>query len=329
MHHKWKNHPQTRRFTLAFYNMFTLILMDTFLGIFCALFIGFYADEVVSVMNMITHFFTETIVVANIRWLMGWPAGLKLNDNVDSFMGQLFLFYSSKWTEILHILPISYHTFVVLISSTGVLGLSMMLSVVSDLIFICSLHIHWFYNGSARIYMHQLQAISGLWKVFRGKKRNILRCRIDSCHYDIDQLLLGTILFTVLFFLLPTVAIYYLYFSLVRFLVFLVHAAIFALLQFLNHFPVHGVTQYLLDSSLFPGGIYFQLLGHSEIASSQTSVYLLLKDKPASFGCVLHYFKGWVSDFFANNSVGNIISCALFGMPIQLTFLFDNSHDIQ
>ena len=272
-------------------------------------------------MNAVTRFFTERIIEANIKWLMGWPAGFKLNDNVDSFMGQLFLFYSYKWTEILHTVPISYHTFVVLTSSTGMLGLSMMLSTISDLLFICVLHINWFYNGSARVYMHQLQAISGLWKLFRGKKRNVLRNRIDSCHYDIDQLLLGTILFSVLFFLLPTVAIYYLYFSLVRFLVFCVHAIIFFLLQVLNHFPIYGITLYLLDSSYFTGGIFFKIIGHSQISSSfsrQTSAYFYIQDQPSSFGCVFYYYSQWISDFFKNNSVKNIISCALFGMPIQL-----------
>lgn len=256
LHENWKNHPQTRRFTINFKNSFALVILDTILGISFAILISYYADDVVSFLNRASIYFMEKIVVANIKWLMGWPAGFKLNDNVDSFMGQLFLFYSSKWTEILHTLPISYHTFIVLTSSTGVLGLSMMLSIISDLLFICSLHIHWFYNGSARIYMHQLQAISGLWKLFRGKKRNVLRNRIDSCHYDIDQLLLGTILFTVLFFLLPTVAIYYLYFSLIRFLVFCVHAIIFSALQILNHFPIYSVLLYIFDSSLFPG-LYF------------------------------------------------------------------------
>lgn len=46
-----------------------------------------------------------------------------------------------------------------------------------------------------------------------GKKRNMLRHRIDSCDYDLDQLLLGTILFTLLTFLFPTIIVYYLTFA--------------------------------------------------------------------------------------------------------------------
>ena len=41
-----------------------------------------------------------------------------------------------------------------------------------------------------------------------GKRWNVLRQRTDSYAYNVDQLFLGTLLFTVSIFLLPTVAIY-------------------------------------------------------------------------------------------------------------------------
>lgn len=43
----------------------------------------------------------------------------------------------------------------------------------------------------------------------------MLRDRLDSCEYDLDQLLLGTIFFTMLFFLMPTVVVYYVLFVVV------------------------------------------------------------------------------------------------------------------
>jgi len=49
-----------------------------------------------------------------------------------------------------------------------------------------------------------------------GKKYNVLRDRLDSCDYKLDQLMLGTILFTLLFFLIPTVIVYYVLFVYVR-----------------------------------------------------------------------------------------------------------------
>jgi hypothetical protein len=46
-----------------------------------------------------------------------------------------------------------------------------------------------------------------------GKKWNVLRQRTDSYAYDVDQLFLGTLLFTVSAFLLPTVVTYAALFS--------------------------------------------------------------------------------------------------------------------
>ena len=58
-------------------------------------------------------------------------------------------------------------------------------------------------------YAGYMAALHSLFHLFRGRKHNVLRGRVDSCEYDHEQLLLGTLLFTVLVFLLPTVAAYY------------------------------------------------------------------------------------------------------------------------
>lgn len=91
----------------------------------------------------------------------------------------------------------------------------MALSLISDLLAFTTLHIYWFYMVAARIFHWQLTILYSLFNLFRGKKRNTLRHRIDSCDYDLDQLLLGTILFTLLTFLFPTIVVYYLTFALV------------------------------------------------------------------------------------------------------------------
>ena len=51
-----------------------------------------------------------------------------------------------------------------------------------------------------------------------GKRYNVLRKRVDSWAYDVDQLLLGTILFTLVAFISPTTLTYYTLFALVRFM---------------------------------------------------------------------------------------------------------------
>ena len=64
-----------------------------------------------------------------------------------------------------------------------------------------------------RLYSLQVSALASLWRLFRGKKWNVLRQRVDSATYDVNQLFIGTLLFTILLFLLPTTSLFYTVFT--------------------------------------------------------------------------------------------------------------------
>jgi len=132
-------------------------------------------------------------------------------------------------------------------------GATMPISLCSDLLSILTLHIYCFYIASARIYNWQLSIIISLFHLFRGKKRNVLRNRIDSCDYGLDQLLLGTILFTLLFFLLPTVFVFYLTFASARMAIISLKALLDTLLACLNHFPLFALMLRIKESGRLPG----------------------------------------------------------------------------
>lgn len=129
----------------------------------------------------------------------------------------------------------------------------MPLSLLSDLLSLMTFHVHCFYVASARMYSWQLSILISLFHLFRGKKRNVLRNRIDSCDYELDQLLLGTILFTLISFLLPTVVVFYLTFALARMSIICVKACLDTLLAGLNHFPLFALMLRIKDSRRLPG----------------------------------------------------------------------------
>ena len=133
----------------------------------------------------------------------------------------------------------------------------MPIALFSDLLSILTLHIYSFYIASARIYNWQLTIIISLFHLFRGKKRNVLRNRIDSCDYDLDQLLLGTILFTLLFFLLPTVLVFYLTFASARMIIISLKAMLETFLACLNHFPLFALMLRVKDSKRLPGMLLY------------------------------------------------------------------------
>lgn len=135
----------------------------------------------------------------------------------------------------------------------------MPIALASDLVSLMTLHIHSFYIASARIYHWQLLTIYSLFHLFRGKKRNVLRNRIDSCDYELDQLLLGTVLFTLLSFLLPTVLVFYSTFAFARSAIIVLKAILDTMLAALNHFPLFALMLRVKDSRRLPGKIFNEL----------------------------------------------------------------------
>ena len=90
---------------------------------------------------------------------------------------------------------------------------------------LATLHLRALHIAMASVYTVYLSALSSLFKLFRGRKFNVLRQRVDSQDYDTEQLLLGTLFFTVLTFLLPTVAAYYTLATVLRAAALSVHAS--------------------------------------------------------------------------------------------------------
>jgi phosphatidylinositol glycan class Q protein len=191
---------------------------------------------------------------------MGVPAGLKLNDHLDFCLGNLCMLgiecYQVLYRAAHPLLPL------ILVSTavSGAFGVTVMLCVMSDLLSLATLHIRLFYSLAARWHGLQTKALTSLWRLFRGKKRNVLRRRIDACHYSMDQLLLGTLLFTVLVFLFPTTFVYYLLFFLVHSAVCMIQGAVGVLVGEVNHFPIFAVLQRLVDARHLPGGVTLELL---------------------------------------------------------------------
>ncbi|KAJ0424075.1 muts domain V-domain-containing protein [Aspergillus carlsbadensis] len=226
----WESVTTYHAHYIRFYNSLWLVANDVIIGIALGSYIIDNANWVAYQINLVLSGWTVEGLSQTISWLMDWPAGLKLNNELAAFLGDLFLWVIENW----------------------------------------AVHIYSFYIASARIFNWQLTIIISLFHLFRGKKRNVLRNRIDSCDYDLDQLLLGTILFTVLFFLLPTVIVFYLAFTSARMLIITLKAGLDTWLAFLNHFPLFALMLRVKDSRRLPGGIRFELRQEHDSSSTNT-----------------------------------------------------------
>ena len=54
-------------------------------------------DSMVEEINSLLGTYTVDALQTSISWLMGWPAGLKLNSELAAFLGDLFLWVIAYW----------------------------------------------------------------------------------------------------------------------------------------------------------------------------------------------------------------------------------------
>ena len=93
----WKsitnNHPEYIRF----FNSLWLVANDIILGITIGSFIISNSALVASQIDRILQEWSIDGLRRMIEWLMGWPAGLKLNNELAIFLGDLFLWVIDYW----------------------------------------------------------------------------------------------------------------------------------------------------------------------------------------------------------------------------------------
>jgi phosphatidylinositol glycan class Q protein len=268
----WESVTTSHPDYIRFYNSLWLVANDVIIGMALGSYIIDNADWAADQISLILTRFTVDALQRGISWLMGWPAGLKLNSELAMFLGDLFLwvidYWSSKFlvsiitplvrswltvTGCIETLRPALPQIILFVGFSAFAGASMPIALCSDLLSLLTVHIYSFYLASARIYHWQLNILISLFHLFRGKKHNVLRNRIDSCDYDLDQLLVGTILFTLLFFLLPTVVVFYLNFAVARMIIISLKAVFDTLLSCLNHFPLFALMLRVKDPKRLPG----------------------------------------------------------------------------
>ncbi|XP_063170795.1 phosphatidylinositol N-acetylglucosaminyltransferase subunit Q [Candoia aspera] len=269
-------------------NIFVSLLTDVALGILLMSWlyqknwIGYLAGALVPVADHIAQQLQNLL-----QWLMGVPAGLKMNRALDQVLGRFFLYHIHLWISYIHLMSPFIEKILWYVGLSACLGLTVALSILSDIIALLTFHIYCFYVYGARLYCFKIYGLSSLWRLFRGKKWNVLRQRVDSCSYDLDQLFIGTLLFTILLFLLPTTALYYLVFTLLRLLVVLVQGIIHLLVDLINSLPFYSVVLRLCRGYRLASGVKFRVLEQE----AGKPLRLLMQINPLTYSRVVQMYR--------------------------------------
>lgn len=140
-------------------------------------------------------------------------------------------------------------------------GMSLLLAMASDVLELATLHLFTLYSQFAWLHNQQMSLLSSLWKLFRGKKLNVLRNRVDSNDYDVAQLLLGTLFFTVVTFLFPTTFVYYAFFLVVWLGILVTRGVIWWLITGMNNVPLYALYCALAARHRLPSGVSIACMG--------------------------------------------------------------------
>mmetsp|Transcript_4282 Transcript_4282/g.8503 ORF Transcript_4282/g.8503 Transcript_4282/m.8503 type:complete len:154 (-) Transcript_4282:15-476(-) len=142
-----------------------------------------------------------------------------------------------------------------------------------------------------------------------NKKNNVLKKRIDSGEFGVDELLLGTLIFTGLVFIYPTIAMYYLCFVSIWVLIQCAQSFLCVTLAFVNECPIFLLWSYFARPNFFSDGVYFEIR-----SSSQSTSYLKLMSKKKPLAEVLGDMRSRVTESLLNPV--QLLKRAVLGHPI-------------
>ncbi|PKI82353.1 Gpi1p [Malassezia vespertilionis] len=194
-------------------------------------------------------------------WLAHWPLGIKLNTELAMFIRDTMVSVCETHTRYI-LAPFQARTTTFLHLSAWVsryLGLSVMLAMWLDILWALTAHIFVMHTVLRHVYHFCTRSAGALFDMFQGKKRNALHGgRLDEAQYEVDQLCLGTILFTMVVFLFPTVLLFYMTSALIQLFSLLLHGGIATWIGVQSALPLYELVVRLCNPMYLPATFVFR-----------------------------------------------------------------------
>ncbi|XP_055379797.1 uncharacterized protein LOC129610967 [Condylostylus longicornis] len=153
--------------------------------------------------------------------LKGTPIGLKLNLQLNNFLLDCFTYHIDLWAKFLILISPIIRNLLIPLALFGILGFSFQLAILSDLLFLTTIHAHCFYIYTTFLYNIEKIGLKVFWKTAIGKKENVLKNRVESFELQNRQYYLVSLFLTCFLFLMPTICVYYIVFVFIRFGIYL------------------------------------------------------------------------------------------------------------
>lgn len=251
----------------------TAIVVDMVLGAIAGVLVLYHELAIAKFVHKMIRMLTNDIMRTGCIWLMGVPAGFKLNEELATRLGTLALHVIQTWATLGALVKPALRLFLPILALLGILmGLTVPVAMLVDSLLLGSIHIAALHQATASLYASQLRALAALWRLFGARKRNPLRGRQDSYECTVEQLVVGSLMFTPLLLLLPTTSVFYTFFTLIYSIISIVRLCLQYLILILQWFPYAEVALWLFQPRRFPSGIWFKTLHAEQMKSSSSNL---------------------------------------------------------
>ena len=192
------------------------------------------------------------------------------------------------------------------------ISLSLIIGLISDFWSAATFHIFFCYRLMTKIYQFYFISMVSLFRLFRGKKWNSLRSRVDQTEYTMDQLLVGMLLFSILFCTFPTVIAYYwLFLSTYLFSLF-VKCFLETISIILNNFPIYFLLLKTIRSPTLTERI--KLIPYQ--LNARTPSFIIRLETKSLFSIFSHLINQIINCWIRIVNLSNIYNI-IIGLPIN------------
>ncbi|XP_008804898.2 uncharacterized protein LOC103718037 isoform X3 [Phoenix dactylifera] len=255
------NVEYAHRSALRKHFMWSNVAMDVIFGIIIGLALLANAEAVCFWILIVVRGITDNLLRLGCVWLMGVPAGFKLNTELAELLGMISLNAIQIFSTLCFFLSTYLSYFVEGLALSGIVfGLTVPAALCIDMLKLATLHVltlHWLISF---LYSQQIQALASLWRLFRGRKWNPLRQRLDSYDYTVEQHVVGSLLFTPLLLLLPTTSVFYIFFTMLSTTITFICIMIEITISVLHATPLAEILLWIAQRRRFPSGIWFEII---------------------------------------------------------------------
>jgi len=285
------------------------IVVDAIMGNIVGLLLWNNLEAIHLWVSAVSSHITNYLLRSGCVWLMGVPAGFKLNTELAKLIGMISLNAIQIWSTLSSFMNLVFGCAFIGLALSGILfGLTTSAAIFIDLLKIATMHIsalHWLISF---LYSQQIQALTSLWRLFRGQKWNPFRKRLDSFDYTVNEHVVGSLLFIPVLLLLPTTTIFYIFFTIMNSTINLFCVTVEITISLLHATPYAELFLWIFTKGRFPSGIWFEVVKSGKILNdpSACSVTSVIRSSMHDRSNQINTSEQTNSIFFLHSNFANI-----------------------